>query len=45
MAEKDIISKEAIRRIAVDLAVFLLKLNIEPESLQLLDTETRRIEE
>jgi len=45
MAEKDIISKEAIRRIAVDLAVFLLDLNIDPDSLELIETESRRIED
>ena len=45
MTKKDIISKEAIRRIAVDLAVFLLGLNIDPDSLELIETETRRIED
>ena len=45
MADKDIISKEAIRNIAVDLATFLLGLSIDPDSLELIETETRRIEE
>ena len=44
MADKDIISKEAIRRIAVDLATLLLDLNIDPDSLELIETEARRIE-
>jgi len=45
MADKDIVSKEAVRRIAVDLATFLLDLTIDPDSLELLETESRRIEE
>ncbi len=45
MGSKDIISKEAIKRIAVDLATILLELDIDPESLELLATETQRIEE
>nr|VFJ44329.1 MAG: hypothetical protein BECKFW1821A_GA0114235_100651 [Candidatus Kentron sp. FW]VFJ57869.1 MAG: hypothetical protein BECKFW1821B_GA0114236_103721 [Candidatus Kentron sp. FW] len=34
MADKDIISKETIRRLAVDLATHLLKLPIDPDSLE-----------
>jgi len=45
MAHKDIISKEAVRRIAVDLANLLLDLAIDPDSLELIETETRRIED
>ncbi|MCP4407044.1 MAG: Rpn family recombination-promoting nuclease/putative transposase, partial [Gammaproteobacteria bacterium] len=45
MGSKDIISKEVIKRIAVDLATILLELDIDPESLELLATETQRIEE
>ncbi len=45
MGKKDIVSKEAIKRIAVDLATILLKLDIDPESLELLETEKQRIED
>ena len=45
MADKDIISKRVIRRIAVDLATFLLDLSIDPDSLELIETERHRIEE
>ena len=45
MGKKDIISKEAIKRIAVDLATILLELDIDPESLELLETEKQRIED
>nr|VFJ86460.1 MAG: protein of unknown function (DUF4351) [Candidatus Kentron sp. LFY] len=45
MAEKDIISKETIRRLAVDLATHLLELPIDPDSLEVLATEQRRIED
>ncbi len=42
MGKKDIVSKEAIKRIAVDLATILLDLNIDPETLELLETEKQR---
>jgi len=45
MADKDIISKRVIRRLAVDLATFLLDLPIDPDSLELIETERHRIEE
>nr|VFJ94071.1 MAG: protein of unknown function (DUF4351) [Candidatus Kentron sp. LFY] len=45
MADKDIISKETIRRLAVDLATHLLELPIDPDSLEVLATEQRRIED
>jgi hypothetical protein len=45
MAQKDIISKQLIQRIAVDLAVYLLKLNIKADDLELLATEQQRVED
>ncbi|MEE9395373.1 MAG: hypothetical protein V3V31_00025 [Methylococcales bacterium] len=45
MGNKDIISKQAIKNIAVDLATYLLKLDIEADSLELLTTEQQRIED
>ena len=45
MAEKDIISKQLIQRIAVDLAVYLLKLEINAEDLELVATEQQRVED
>lgn len=45
MAQKDIISKQLIQRIAVDLAVYLLKLDIRSEDLELLATEQQRVED
>ena len=45
IGKKDIISKEAIKRIAVDLATILLQLDIDPERLELLETEKQRIED
>ncbi|MEE9397220.1 MAG: hypothetical protein V3V31_09440 [Methylococcales bacterium] len=45
MGKKDIISKQAIRHIAVDLATYLLNLDIEPDSLELLTTEQQRVED
>ena len=45
MAKKDIISKQLIQRIAVDLAVYLLKLDINSEDLELLATEQQRVED
>ncbi len=45
MGKKDIISKQAIKHIAVDLAIYLLKLDIDADSLELLATEQQRIED
>lgn len=45
MAEKDIISKEIIRRLAVDLATHLLELSIDSGSLEVLPTEHQRVED
>jgi len=45
MADKDIISKETFRRLAVDLATHLLKLPIDPDSLEVLPTEQQRVED
>nr|VFJ67121.1 MAG: hypothetical protein BECKDK2373B_GA0170837_11851 [Candidatus Kentron sp. DK] len=45
MAEKDIITKEIIERLAVDLATYLLNLSIEPKALAVLQTEHQRVEE
>jgi predicted transposase/invertase (TIGR01784 family) len=45
VAQKDIISKQLIQRIAVDLAVYLLKLDIGSEDLELVATEQQRVED
>nr|VFK20356.1 MAG: Predicted transposase YdaD [Candidatus Kentron sp. LFY] len=45
MADKDIIGKETMRRLAVDLATHLLELPIDPDSLEVLPTEHQRIED
>ena len=45
MAEKDIISKQSIKRIAVDIAIHLLHLEIDPNEVELLTTEQERIED
>nr|VFJ67218.1 MAG: hypothetical protein BECKDK2373C_GA0170839_11624 [Candidatus Kentron sp. DK] len=45
MADKDIISKENIRHLAVDLAIYLLELPIDPDSLEVLSTEHQRVED
>nr|VFK21470.1 MAG: Predicted transposase YdaD [Candidatus Kentron sp. LPFa]VFK36012.1 MAG: Predicted transposase YdaD [Candidatus Kentron sp. LPFa] len=45
MADKDIVSKETIRRLAVDLATYLLELPIDPGSLEVLPTEHQRVED
>nr|VFJ62893.1 MAG: Predicted transposase YdaD [Candidatus Kentron sp. DK] len=45
MADKDIISKETIRHLAVDLATYLLELPIDPDSLEVLPTEHQRVED
>ncbi len=45
MAHKDIISKQSIKRIAVDIAIHLLKLDIDPNEVELLTTEQQQIEE
>ncbi|NOQ35714.1 MAG: hypothetical protein GQ569_07435 [Methylococcaceae bacterium] len=45
MAEKDIISKQSIKRIAVDIAIHLLHLEIDPNDVELLTTEQQRVED
>ena len=45
MGEKDIVSKRIVRHLAVDLATYLLKLDIDPDSLELLETESQRVED
>ena len=45
MGQKDIISKQLIQRIAVDLAVYLLGLKIGFDDLELLSSENLRVEE
>ena len=45
MAKKDIISKQSIKRIAVDIAIHLLKLDIDPNEVELLATEQERVED
>ena len=45
MGKKDIISKQLIQRIAVDLAVYLLGLDIGFDDLELLSTEQQRVED
>lgn len=44
MGAKDIISKQILQRLALDLATLLLELEIDPERLELLSTEQPRIE-
>jgi len=39
------ISKQVIRHLAVDLATYLLKLDIDADSLELLETERQRVED
>lgn len=45
MGKKDIISKQVIRQLAADMAKYLLGLDVEVEALELLETESRRIED
>ncbi len=45
MGQKDIVSKHAIRHIAIDVARLLLKLDIDADSLELLNTEQQRVED
>jgi predicted transposase YdaD len=45
MGDKDIIGKETLRRLAFDLATYLLHLDVDPDSLEVLDTEQHRIED
>ena len=44
MAKKDIISKHVLKHLAADIANLLLKLNIEDDSVEFLETEQQRIE-
>nr|VFK54544.1 MAG: hypothetical protein BECKTUN1418F_GA0071002_104512 [Candidatus Kentron sp. TUN]VFK57904.1 MAG: hypothetical protein BECKTUN1418D_GA0071000_107111 [Candidatus Kentron sp. TUN] len=45
MGDKDIVSEETIGRLVVDPATYLLKLPIDPDSLEVLGTEYHRIED
>lgn len=45
MAEKDIISKQLIKHITSDVAIYLLGLPIQQEQIELLETEHQRIEQ
>ena len=45
MAKKDIVSKQVIKHLTVDLAHYLLNLDIDPDRLELLQTEQQRIED
>ncbi len=45
MGQKDIVSKQAIRHIAIDVARLLLELDIDADSLELLNTEQQRVED
>ncbi len=44
MGNKDIISKKVLRRLAVDIANLLLHLEVDTDSVELLETEQQRIE-
>jgi hypothetical protein len=44
MAEKDIVSKEVLQHLAADIANLLLALDIEQDSVELLQTEQQRVE-
>ena len=45
MAKKDIVSKQVIKHLTVDLAHYLLQLDIDPDQIELLQTEQQRIED
>ena len=45
MPKKNIVSNQLIAHLAVDLAHYLLDLNIAPDRLELLQTEQQRIED
>ncbi|VFN00662.1 MAG: hypothetical protein BECKG1743D_GA0114223_109644 [Candidatus Kentron sp. G] len=45
MPDKDIIGKETIRRLAADIALYLLELPIDPDSPVILPTEHQRVED
>ena len=44
MAEKDIISKDVLQHLAADIANILLHLDVDKNSVELLQTEQQRIE-
>lgn len=44
MAQKDVISKQAIKRIALDIAVYLLHLPVDNDEVEILETEQQRVE-
>ena len=45
MPKKDIVSKQVIKHLTVDLAHYLLGLDIDPDRIELLPTEQQRIED
>jgi predicted transposase YdaD len=45
VTRKDVISKEVIRHLAADMANVLLELDIDPASLELMETEQQRVED
>ena len=45
MTKKDIVSKQVIKHLTVDLAHYLLHLDIDPEHFELLPTEQQRVED
>ncbi len=45
MGHKDIIGKDILRQITIDFANILFELDIDPEQLELLETEEQRIED
>ena len=45
MGDKDIISKQIIKHITYDLATYLLDLDIDADSIELIETEHQRIED
>ena len=44
MAEKDIVSKEVLQHLAADIANILRELDVEHDSVELLQTEQQRVE-
>lgn len=44
MYSKDIISKQTIGKLATDMATLLLGLDIDPDQVEILETEQQRIE-
>jgi hypothetical protein len=44
MGKKDIISKSILKHLALDLATILLKLEIDPDRIEILDTRMKSLE-